>query len=266
MEKEKTRIRSVSKALQVLNLLGKNPGGLLIKEISIDLHLNLSTTYHLINTLLDYGYVIKTKDDVYSIGYQIPFLNNAFLQSMTPDATLNMYLQELSNITQETAYLGKEIDDSVILTGIIDCPQAVKVKTLYIGYKEYPHARALPKAVIAFWPDSKIANYFKDNLFEKLTESTPSNLDELKAELAEVKKRGYCLDDEDFMKGICCIAAPVFGANKKPMAAYSVTMPLERYKHHKEEYIQKIGMIAKQASQSLGYYDFEGGEHRIYQK
>ncbi len=78
MEKEKTRIRSVSKALQILNLLGKNPRGLLIKEISIDLRLNLSTTYHLINTLLDYGYVIKTKDDVYSVGYQIPFLNNAF--------------------------------------------------------------------------------------------------------------------------------------------------------------------------------------------
>lgn len=252
MEKSKTKIKSVSKALQILELLGKHPNGLPIKEISILLNLNLSTTYHLINTMLDHGYVHKTKDDIYLLGYQIPFLNNAFLQSMAPDTMLNNCLQELSDITLETAYLGKERDSEVIIHNIIECPQAIKVKALYIGYKDYPYARALPKAIIAFWPDSKIENYFKGKKFEKLTETTPSNLDELMLDLCEIRKRGYSLDEQSFTKGICCIAAPVFDASKKPVAAYSLSLPHERYNNNRDEYVKKVCMIAKKASRLLG--------------
>jgi IclR family transcriptional regulator, KDG regulon repressor len=253
MKKPKTKIKSVSKALNILDLLGKNPNGMTIKEISIELKLNLSSTYHLINTLLDHGYVNKTKDDLYLLGYRIPFLNNAFLHSVAPDIVLNNYLRELSDITLETAYLGKEQDNEVVIQSIIDCPQAIKVKTLYIGYKDYPYARALPKAIMAFWPDSKIKEYFKGKTFEKLTESTPSNLEELMLDLYEIRKRGYSLDEQGFKKGICCIAAPVFDANKKPIAAYSVSMPYERYINDRDKFVEKVCMIAKKASQYLGY-------------
>ncbi|SFJ30390.1 IclR family transcriptional regulator [Thermoflavimicrobium dichotomicum] len=252
MKKSKTTIKSVSKALQILELLGKHPNGLMIKEISILLKLNLSTTYHLINTMLEHGYVNKTKDDVYLLGYQIPFLNNAFLQSMAPDTMLNHCLEELSEITLETAYLGKERDGEVIIHNIIEGPQAIKVKALYIGYRDYPHARALPKAIIAFWSDSKIENYFKGKKFEKLTESTPSNLDELMKELYEIRKLGYSIDEQAFTKGICCIAAPVFDASKKPVAAYSVSVPYDRYNNNRDEYVEKVCMIAKKASRYLG--------------
>ncbi|WP_044747471.1 IclR family transcriptional regulator [Bacillus alveayuensis] len=253
--KEKTRIKSVSKAIQILEILAKNPKGLLIKEISIELKINLSTTYHLINTLLDYRYVNKLEDDVYILGYQIPFLHNAFLQSQTSHSILNTHLQELSNVTQETVYLGQEVNGEIILTGIIECPQAIKVNALYIGYKDYTYARALPKSIMAFWSDEKIKEYFKGKTFEKITESTPSSLDELMDELIEVKKRGYCLDEQGFTRGICCIAFPVFDAFKNPIASYSIAMPYERYKQHKEEYIKKVSIVAKKASKYFGHYE-----------
>jgi DNA-binding IclR family transcriptional regulator len=255
MNSQKTRIKSVSKAIQILDLLGKNPGGLSVKEICIELNLNLSTTYHLINTLLDHGYVSKSKDDIFMLGYQIPFLHNAFLQSMAPHSILNMHLQELSNITQETAYLGKEVNNEIVIVGMIECPQAIKVKALYIGYKDYTHARALPKSIMAFWPDAMVKGYFKERDFEKITRYTPSSLDELMAKLSEIKQCGYCVEEQEFSEGICCIAVPVFDASKKPIAAYSVTMPYDRYKYHKEEYIEKVCMVSKKASQHLGYYE-----------
>jgi DNA-binding IclR family transcriptional regulator len=255
VNKNKTKIKSVSKALQILELLGKKPNGLLIKEISIELKLNISTTYHLINTMEDLGYVNKTKGDIYVLGYQIPFLNNAFLRSTASDTMLINFLQELSDITLETAYLGKEQDSEVIIQSIIECPQAIKVKALYIGYKDYPYARALPKAIIAFWPDSKIKQYFMGKTFEKLTEKTPSNLDELMGELVEIRKRGYSIDDQCFTKEICCIAAPVFDAGKNPVAAYSVSMPHERYNNYRDSYVEKVCMIAKKASQYLGFFE-----------
>ncbi|GIM44971.1 IclR family transcriptional regulator [Collibacillus ludicampi] len=252
MQKSGTKIKSVMKALKILDLLGKNPNGLLIKDISIELKINLSTTYHLINTMLDLGYVMKTKDDIYLLGYRIPFLNNAYLQSLAPDTMLNNFLRELSDITLETAYLGKEHNNEVIIQNIIECPQAIKVNKLYIGYKDYPYARALPKAIIAFWPDSKIEQYFMGKTFEKLTESTPSNLDELMLDLYEIRKRGYSLDEEGFKKGICCIAAPVFDANKEPVAAYSVSLPHERYYKNRDKYVEKVCEIAKKASRYFG--------------
>jgi IclR family transcriptional regulator, KDG regulon repressor len=254
MNSEKTRIKSVTKAIQILDLLGRNPEGLLIKEISIELKLNLSTTYHIINTLLDYGYVNKSKDDIYKLGYQIPFLHNAFLQSVTPNTVLTNQLQELSDVTQETAYLGREFNDEVVLVGIIECPQAIRVKALHIGYKDYPYARALPKSLMAFWPETKVREFFKGKTFERLSESTPKNLGELMDELNEIRERGYCIEEQGFTKEICCVAAPVFDASKQPIASYSVSMPYERYKRYKKEYIEKVCMVSNQASQLLGYY------------
>ncbi|GGG13607.1 IclR family transcriptional regulator [Paenibacillus abyssi] len=253
MDKNKTTIKSVLKALQILDLLGQHPNGLLVKEISIELKLNISTTYHLINTMLELGYVNKTKEDMYTLGYRIPYLNNAFLQSMAPDTILNQFLQELSNITLETAYLGMVQDNDVILQRIIDCPQAIKVKTLYIGYKDYPYARALPKSIMAFWPESQIHQYFAGQTFERLTESTPANIEELMVELHQIREHGYSIDEQGFTKGICCIAAPVFDASKVPVSAYSVTMPYERYRENRDDYLEKVCTTAKKASQYLGY-------------
>ncbi|MFB4162283.1 IclR family transcriptional regulator [Alteribacillus sp. JSM 102045] len=252
-KKEKTKINSVTNALMILDILGRNSKGMLIKELSIELKFNLSTTYHLVNTLIESDYIQKVNNERYILGSKIPFLNNSFLQSIGPTYNLSSYLEILSQRTGETAYLGIEHNSQVLIQDIFESPQAVRVRSLHLGYNEHPHARALPKSIMAFWPEEKVIQFFEGRDMEKLTENTPNNIDQLLMELKDIRRDGYSLDEESFIPGISCVAAPVFGAQGKVAASLCVTVPSERYRNKSDVLIDSVCTIAEEASKSLGF-------------
>src|SRR5689334_25382094 len=55
-------IRSVSRALRVLESVGRAPRGLTVKQIARRCELTVATTYHLVRTLAYEGYVIRRED------------------------------------------------------------------------------------------------------------------------------------------------------------------------------------------------------------
>ena len=60
-------------------------------------------------------------------------------------------------------------------------------------------------------------------------------------ELRITRERGFGLDYEEFKKGICCIAAPVFGSDHECAGAIGVTGGSEEYKNSdKFEDLKKI--------------------------
>ncbi|RAV19236.1 hypothetical protein DQG23_22130 [Paenibacillus contaminans] len=255
--KNKTTINSVTKSLRVLDLLAKNPTGLQIKEISSDLKLNLSSTYHLLNTFLLAGYIQKTSNDKYTLGYKIPYLNHAYLQSGVSSYNLSSFLRELQVETQETCYLGIEQNQEIIIGEILESSQAIKISALYVGFKGYAHARATTKAIMAYWPEEKTRLYFRDNPMEMPDGSPAPSIDRLVKELQDIKGRGYSLDEDAFVSGISCVACPIFNAGKTVIASFSVSMPSDRYQSKRSELIRQVCETARRASKFLGYADGE---------
>src|SRR2546421_10126807 len=76
-------LHSVQRALRVLNLIAEHPQGLSARDVSNLLLLNVSTCYHILNTLVSSGYLDRhPHNQTYLLGPQIPFLNNAFVQGL----------------------------------------------------------------------------------------------------------------------------------------------------------------------------------------
>jgi IclR family KDG regulon transcriptional repressor len=61
------------------------------------------------------------------------------------------------------------------------------------------------------------------------------DLDSLWNDLEQVKKRGYALDLQERMQGVCCVAAPVRDADGKLIAALSVSSRLSEFLEKGEE-------------------------------
>src|SRR3954471_10292547 len=64
-------IRSVSRALRVLESVGRAPKGLTVKQIARRCELTVATTYHLVRTLAYEGYVIRREDGTYIVGLEV---------------------------------------------------------------------------------------------------------------------------------------------------------------------------------------------------
>ena len=65
---------AIEKCLQILSIFSIDKAQYSLKEISELLGFNLSTTYRILTTLEEYGYVVRLRDKQYTIGTQALYL------------------------------------------------------------------------------------------------------------------------------------------------------------------------------------------------
>jgi DNA-binding IclR family transcriptional regulator len=246
-------IQSVTRALQIIEVLAQYPEGLSVREIANKVNLNVSTTHHLVNTLEAKNYVATLPDGVYSLGVAIPSLYSAFLAGFQPDVRLLEVLNNLARITRETSYINTWQNDEVVIQAIVESPQALRIGGLYVGYRGYNHARAGGKALLAYLSHEQLDYYLTTHPLISLTPNTINNAEIFKAHLQLVAQQGYAIDREEFAEGVCCIAAPVLLADGKAVAAVSVSVPAQRFAENEAQLISAVTQAARDASTILNF-------------
>jgi IclR family acetate operon transcriptional repressor len=124
-----------------------------------------------------------------------------------------------------------------------------------IGAHNYAHSSALGKVLLAFAPEGKRVEIFKQKGLPKLTEKTIANLNRLQAHLKRVRSEGCAVDDEENEKGIRCVTAPVKDHTGEFIAAISISGPTVRMTIERidNELTQHVVTTAGRISQKLGY-------------
>lgn len=117
-------------------------------------------------------------------------------------------LRELWESTGESVYLGVPNKSKVLYLEHLDATGPVKIAGRAGG--EYPlHCTAPGKAILAYFDKASFKRVIEAGL-ERMTPDTISEEEKLSAELALTRKRGFANDDEEYGRGIICVAAPVF--------------------------------------------------------
>jgi len=252
-------IRSVQRALLMLELLARYPSGLNAKQISLKLHLHLSTTYHLLNTLIEEEYVVKDPDTLLfrlsgKMGYAVYgiALPSHIVRQLTP------HVQALQEATQETAYLSLWDGKEIALSAIAESPLSVRVKVLTIGYSEGNHAMALGKAILAYLSESDLDRYFTDRNLTAFTPETCTEVETLKTLLTEVRCQGHSVDLEEFLPDVCCIGAPIFDAQGDVTASIAISLPRSRYDARHNGLVRQVKQAAAAATRTMRILGYVG--------
>jgi DNA-binding IclR family transcriptional regulator len=252
-------ISSVQRALRILELLAQHPSGLRAKQIKQHLDINLSTCYHQLNTLIASGYAVKNPD---TLCFQLSGKIGYTIHGQTTPAQLVQHLtphtQALQELTCETTYLALWDRGKIYLAAIFESPQSVRVKTLTIGFSKANHTTGWGKAILAYLDDSQVEKYFANRQLKAYTSKTLTSIDALKANLAQVRRRGYSLDLEESLVDVYCIGAPIMDAQDHVVASVCISLPGNRYQFHKKTLIPHVVNVANAATRTLsilGYGD-----------
>lgn len=239
-------LHSVQRALMVLGLIAENPQGLSAREVSQILHLNISTCYHILNTLQVNGYVDRHSGcQVYQLGPQIPFLNNAFVLGLTkqeetplPETEnvlsslftsvplinqLRPILYRLTEQTQEPSYMACWRYGEIVLQAIVEPPNVQKITQLYVGYRGQAHSHALGKVLLAYSDPAIVEQYLLAHPLTPFGPNTIVQRSRFVDELNDVVRQGYSIDREEFLPNTCCIAAPIFAPRGQAVAALAIS-------------------------------------------
>ena len=88
--------------------------------------------------------------------------------------------------------------------------------------KEYLHCNSLGKAMLAHMSEETVLEIIERHGLPKKTKNTITNLEDLLAELEDVREQGHAFDEEELITGLRCVAAPVRDSSENIFGAVSV--------------------------------------------
>lgn len=247
-EPQKSRNQSLARGLTILEAISREASEQGIRELSRKLGLNKSIVHRLVLTLADHGFLEQNPATTkYRIGLRAFEIGQVYVST---DGLQDAALPELRALAREhhlNAILGVRHEDKVVYLLTIPSSAQIVLRSRP-GARSPLHSTAVGKALLAGEPDSELEVILGKGPLEKFTSKTIVRLSDLKAELAEVRRRGYSINDEEYYPEIFSVGAPVYDQHGEVIAALSGSVP--RYLITRRR-IPEIARLVKAAAHSI---------------
>ena len=218
---DRSVVQSLDRALSLLDLVSFSDHELSLGEIAARSGLAKSTAHRLLRTLELRGFVARNPVN----GTYRPGLKN--FRGFQGGPLVHRALADLAERSGEAANLGALAGAMVLYVDRADSPQALRWQ-LGVGERVPAHCSGLGKAILAHIRRDAVERLLPPRL-EALTGNTITDRGAFLEQLAAVRRRGYALDDEEFMEGVRCVAVPIIGPGGDAVAAVSISGPAFRF-------------------------------------
>lgn len=135
-------------------------------------------------------------------------------------------MEELRRETDETVHLAVPEGGNIVLIERLETSKPVRI-ILPLGQNLPAHASANGKAVLAASSDETAERHIADGL-TRFTEASIIDPGRLRAELAEIRLRGYATNAGEWRPDVSAVAAAVLGDAGLPVASISINVPTSR--------------------------------------
>lgn len=222
-------IKAVDTALDIVDALCELSGAT-VTELGEHLGLSTSGVHTHLKTLERRGYVIR---DGYSYRPSLRFFGIGEQVKREHILIYNAGREEIKKLAEDTGEFGwimaEERGQGIY---VYKCRGSDAVETgNFLPGRPIPlHSTACGKAILAHLPESQVEELIDVAGLEPVTNNTITDQEELRAELDQVRERGYALSSEESVHGIRAAAAPVLTADGAVMGSVSISGPVSRIK------------------------------------
>lgn len=222
-EKRDGSVQSVERALNLLEALSQDEEGLRLTDLAARCNLSASTTHRLLTTLQKRHFVeFDRTDGLWHVGRQAFAVGAAFTRHRNFVAVAIPYLKTLRDRTRETANLGIIEDGELVTLAQVESREIMRA-TSTVGGRSPLYATGMGKAILATYPQDAVPALLPTGNWRQLTQRTITSHAGFMAELTRTRQVGYAIDDEEFLMGLRCVAAPVFDQRGDALFAVSIS-------------------------------------------
>ena len=251
---DKKIIKSIDRALQVLELFSLEKPEWGVTEISRALNIYKSHVHNILSTFAEKGFVKKdSKTDKYKLGIKFFELGSIVIKNMDLRKIAHPYIEELSKEFNETVHLGV-LDEGRVIS--IEREESDKglCSHIEIGRRTPLHCTAVGKAIMSYLSENEINLIVKEKGLKKYTENTITNEKELENEFKKIREQGYAVDNMEHEEGVRCVAGPIRDYTGKVIASMSISGPAFRINENNTPNIaKKVKEYRNCISNEMGY-------------
>lgn len=230
VEKEKSeqpKMKSLSKALKLLDCFDSSTPELGITELAKILELNKSNVFNIVATFEQQGYLEKNKGTgKYRLGLKLLEFSYLINENLGYQRVLYDIMKDVSNELGAITYFAILRQQKVFYLCSV-YPYKKDYNFPYrtiIGETAPLYCTSLGKALMAFMPPEELDDYLlQADTFKAFTERTVIEPDRVREEVIRVRQNGYSVDDEEHEYGVKCIGVPVLMPESRQIAAFSAS-------------------------------------------
>ncbi|SDO34232.1 IclR family transcriptional regulator [Desulforhopalus singaporensis] len=245
---------SVEKALDILTTFDFEHPEISAQEISDRLSIPLSSVYKYLEILSRKGFLSKSPDSKkYILGLTIfQMLNVCIVGKKLIDIALSE-MELLREETGETIYLTVPKGWEVMCLEKVDSKRLIKL-SINRGETKPIYAGADGKVVLAYQDQSFIEEFCEVVTFQKFTENTPVDCDQLLEQIETIREHGFAYSDSELDEGAIAVAAPIFDHKKKLAAVLAIAGPKDRGSDAKvSRWAELVMEKSQKISRNLGF-------------
>lgn len=218
-------VKSAGRVLDVLELLAGESQGLTLSQISERLRIAHSSAYALIQTLLLRGYLSQenTGRRTFRLGVRLIQLGLNVSERLELRSTARPVLERLVRTTHDTALLVvADRDDLLYVDKVVSDARDVRTDPR-TSLRRPLHCSSLGKALLAALDDESVAVVLERVGMPAATDRSITNPAELLRDLVATRRRGYAVDRQEAVAGVCCVGAPIHDHAGRPVASVSLS-------------------------------------------
>ncbi|MEP9382032.1 IclR family transcriptional regulator [Nocardioides sp. KR10-350] len=242
------RQTAAQRMLSVLEAFDPDHILLTLSEISRRSGLSLSTTHRLVGELREWGALDRARDGRYSIGLRILELGGLAPQGLHLRDVALPYLGDLQHATHANVHLAVRDGHDVVYVESLHARDGVRVLSR-LGGRWPMHATGTGQVLLAF----ASAEFRDEVLATKLRRFTPNTLsdpEDLRRALAQVRRTGVAIAEEQLTMDALALAVPLRGQRDRVVAALGVTIQKGSCSPH--AILPALSATARAISRALG--------------
>ncbi|GAB2463052.1 IclR family transcriptional regulator [Promicromonospora xylanilytica] len=214
-------------------------------EIVAAVHLPKATVHRILATLVDRDFIRVADGGAYVPGPKVLSLAGVAYDRVDISTIVQPYIDDLVRRVQCTVHVGVRSGDEIIYLVRTDSDKPYRMPSR-VGAAIPLHTSAIGKSILARLDDDEIERFVNRAGLARRTARTLTTLEDLRAELADIREDGHAFDREENVPGVVCIGTAI--SDHTGHSNYGLSISSLALEHTEEQLAAMSGDLCKTAT------------------
>jgi IclR family pca regulon transcriptional regulator len=219
-------IAGLGKGLAVIEAFDESRPRLSVSDIARLTGLTRAAARRYLLTLTKLGYA-AFDGKYFSLMPRILRLGHAYLASAGLPDLVQPYLEQISVATGESSSAAILDGDEIVYIARAATRRIMSIN-LAVGSRLPAYCTSLGRVLLAYMSERELAAYFKRVTLRPVTHKTKTDRAQIEEALADVRKKGYAIVDEELELGLRSMSIPILDRRGTAFVAINVSAQVAR--------------------------------------
>src|SRR5262245_14594654 len=219
-------VQSLDRGLAVIRAFGPDRERLSLSEVARATGLTRAAARRFLLTLVKLGYV-RSDGREFSLRPRVLELGYAYLSRLALPEVAEPHLEDISAKLHESSSISVLDGHHIVYVARVATKRIMTV-AISVGTRFPAYAASMGRVLLAGLNEEELERYLAEATFEAFTELTVTDPDRLRQLIAQVRRDGYSIIDQELEHGLRAIAAPIHDPSGAVTAAINVSAHASR--------------------------------------